>query len=121
MTMMNPMPAWNPWVYPEALGYPPPGLTDQPHGLVGYHVEATDGGIGKIDEVGDGFVVVDTGPWIFGTKVMLPFGVVNNIDTAARKVYVDRTKDEIKSAPEYAPDDRDDVDYRESIGKHYTR
>ena len=120
MTMMNPMPAWNPWVYPEALGYPPPGYDDaQQHGLVGYHVEAADGSIGKVDEVGDGFIVVDTGPWIFGSRVMLPHGVVTNIDTAARKVYVDRTKDEIRSAPEYAPEDRDSADYRESIGKHY--
>ena len=97
MTMMNPVPAWDPWVYPEALGWRP---TDSEHGLVGYHVEAVDGGIGKIDEVGDGFLVVDTGPWIFGTRVM---------------------KDEVRSAPEYAPELRDSADYRESLGKHYTR
>jgi len=120
--MMNPMPgAWNPWIYPEELGSPTPGTAGEPHGLVGYHVEAADGGIGKVDEVGDGFLVVDTGPWIFGTRVMIPNGVVNNIDTADRKVYVDRTKDEIRSAPEYAPAVRDSADYRESLGKHYTR
>jgi hypothetical protein len=119
MTMMNPLPAWDPWVYPEAMGRQPTDGGE--HGLVGYHVEATDGSIGKIDEVGDGFLVVDTGPWIFGTKVMLPNGVVNNIDTAERKVYVDRTKDEIRSAPEFAPELRDSADYRESLGKHYTR
>ena len=42
----------------------------------GYHVEALDGSIGKIDEatyeVGKSFVIVGTGPWIFGRKVMLP-------------------------------------------------
>jgi hypothetical protein len=119
MTMMNPLPAWDPWVYPEAMGWQPTDSGE--HGLAGYHVEATDGSIGKIDEVGDGFLVVDTGPWIFGTKVMLPNGVVDNIDTAERKVYVDRTKEEIRSAPEYAPELRDSVDYRESLGKHYAR
>ena len=35
--------------------------------LIGYSVEAVDGGIGKIDDasydVGAGYLVVDTGPW----------------------------------------------------------
>lgn len=43
---------------------------------VGYGVEALDGNIGKIDEASDetgaSYVVVDTGPWIFGKKVVLP-------------------------------------------------
>jgi hypothetical protein len=119
MTMMNPMPGWDPWVFPDALGYT--AAQSEEHGLAGYHVEAIDGSIGKIDEVGDGFVVVDTGPWIFGTKVMLPNGVINNIDTTDRKVYVDRTKEQIRTAPAYDAEERDSVDYRESLGKHYTR
>ena len=48
------------------------GTTD----LTGYEVEATDGGIGSVDEatndVGGSYIVVDTGPWIFGKKVLLP-------------------------------------------------
>ncbi|MBD0291736.1 MAG: PRC-barrel domain containing protein, partial [Thermoleophilia bacterium] len=44
--------------------------------VVGFSVEATDGGIGKVDEatydVGQSYLVVDTGPWIFGKKVLLP-------------------------------------------------
>ncbi len=38
--------------------------------LSGFKVEATDGDIGKVDEatneVGSSFIIVDTGPWIFG-------------------------------------------------------
>jgi hypothetical protein len=30
--------------------------------------------------------VVDTGPWIFGRKVLLPAGVVERIDTVEHKV-----------------------------------
>ena len=41
--------------------------------VTGFEVEATDGGIGKVDEatneVGSSYLVVDTGPWIFGKKV----------------------------------------------------
>jgi ribosomal 30S subunit maturation factor RimM len=58
--------------------------------LVGYRVEAADGHIGKIDEasteVGANYIVVDTGPWIFGSKVMLPAGVITSIDVEDRRV-----------------------------------
>jgi hypothetical protein len=47
--------------------------------------------------------VVDTGPWIFGKKVLLPAGTIENVDVQNRKVYVDRTKDEIKNAPRFDP------------------
>lgn len=73
--------------------------------LVGYSVEATDGSIGKIDEssveAGSAYVVVDTGPWIFGKKRMIPAGVVERIDDADKKVYVRLTKDQIKDAPDF--------------------
>jgi hypothetical protein len=93
--------------------------------LIGYGVEATDGGIGKIDEasdeVGASFFVVDTGPWIFGKKVMLPAGVVGQVDTAEEKVYVNRTKEQIKNAPEFEPDRYRDGQYRTELGGYYGR
>ena len=45
-------------------------------------------------------IVVDTGPWIFGRKVILPAGIIERIDWEDEKVYVDRSKDEIKASPE---------------------
>src|SRR5262245_7792458 len=93
--------------------------------LTGYEVEATDGKIGKVDEatndVGTSHVVVDTGPWIFGKKVMLPAGTIVRMDAAEQKVYLDRTKDEIKSAPEYDEQLRKDPDYHTQLGDHYGR
>ena len=50
------------------------------------------------------YIVVDTGPWIFGKKVMLPAGVIDRVDLDDENVYVDRTKDEIKDAPEFDED-----------------
>ncbi|GGQ74786.1 PRC-barrel domain-containing protein [Couchioplanes azureus] len=92
--------------------------------LAGYHVEATDGGIGKIDEatyeVGSAHLVVDTGPWIFGRKVLLPAGTVQRIDHDDRKVYVDRTKDQIKDSPEYDKETFGTPEYREQVGNYYT-
>jgi hypothetical protein len=91
--------------------------------LVGYGVESLDGSIGKVDEatndVGASYIVVDTGPWIFGKKVMLPAGVISNVDHDDEKIYVNRTKDEIKSAPEFDPDVYRDETYRGELGSYY--
>jgi hypothetical protein len=92
--------------------------------VTGYSIEATDGGIGKVDEatyeVGGSYLVVDTGPWIFGKKVLLPAGVVDRVDPESETVYVSRAKEEIKNAPEY-DEQRGfaDEDYRSRLGEHY--
>ena len=92
--------------------------------VTGYSVEATDGGIGKVDEAtresGSSYLIVDTGPWIFGKKVMFPAGVGIRVDDHDKKVYVDRTKDEIKNAPQYdAERGHQDRDYRDRLGEYY--
>jgi hypothetical protein len=91
--------------------------------LAGFEVEATDGGIGKVDEatneVGGSYIVVDTGPWIFGKKVLLPAGVIQNVDLDEQKVYVNRTKDEIKNSPEFDEAHYRDPAYRDRVGSYY--
>src|SRR5262249_31306681 len=91
--------------------------------VVGYGVEALDGSIGKIDDstydTGASYIVVDTGPWIFGRKVMLPAGVVGEVDRANETVFVNRTKDEIKSAPEFDGSQTADLAYRDRLGSYY--
>jgi hypothetical protein len=107
------------WTYrdPSALG------ADLTRGadVTGFGVEAIDGSIGKVDEatynVGESYLVVDTGPWIFGKKVMLPAGVVERIDLEGETVHVYRTKDEIKSSPEY--DKTAEAAYRAELGSYY--
>ena len=91
--------------------------------LSGFKVEAIDGSIGSIDESTYGtsrsYVVVDTGPWIFGKKVMLPAGVIRGIDEDEERVYVNRTKDEIKNAPEFDDAMVTDETYHSSVGAYY--
>jgi hypothetical protein len=103
------------WVYRE------PSLDAT--NLIGYTVEATDGKIGKIDEasneVSGSYVIVDTGPWIFGKKVMLPAGVIERVDHDSETVYANRSKDEIKNAPEYDADRQNDESYRGELGDYY--
>src|ERR671935_2744204 len=88
--------------------------------LTGFSVEALDGGIGKVDDatydVGESFIVVDTGPWIFGKKVMLPAGVVREVDLDTETVFVNRTKEQIKNAPEFDDSRFREPGYRQEIG-----
>ncbi|HEU0337147.1 MAG TPA: hypothetical protein VFR43_11365 [Gaiellaceae bacterium] len=91
--------------------------------IAGFGVEALDGSIGKVDEstyeVGASYIVVDTGPWIFGKKVMLPAGVVQRVDTAEEKIYVNRMKDQIKDSPEFDESLVRDTGYRSELGSYY--
>lgn len=109
------------WTYREAdvLGVD----TGRGVDMTGYSVEAADGGIGKVDEatydVGSSYVVVDTGPWIFGKKVLLPAGVIDRIDSADETVYVNRTKDQIKDSPEFDETTYRDSGYRTEVGSYY--
>ena len=93
--------------------------------ITGYDVEALDGSIGKVDdatlEADLGHIVVDTGPWIFGKKVMLPAGVITSVDHDNENVFVNRTKDEIKTAPEFDDSMRNDETYRTELGTYYGR
>lgn len=74
--------------------------------LIGFSVRATDGSIGKVDDAtvdrGSSEIVVDTGPWIFGRRVILPAGTVERIDWDGEEISVDLTKDQIKDSPELA-------------------
>jgi hypothetical protein len=107
------------WTYRETLGVD----ANKANIVSGYSVEALDGSIGKVDEAtfdaGSAFIVVDTGPWIFGKKVMLPAGVVKSVDHDDETIFVNRTKDEIKSAPEFDDSLMEDDDYRGQLGTYY--
>ena len=91
--------------------------------IAGFTVEAIDGKIGKVDEAtqeaGGSYVVVDTGPWIFGKKVLLPAGVIQDVDLDTETVFVNRMKDEIKSAPEFDEKQYRDQGYRNQVGEYY--
>ena len=99
------------------------GFTDATGDIVGYKVEAADGGIGKIDEAtydaGSSYVVVDTGPWIFGKKVILPAGIIERVDPDDETVFVDRTKDEIENAPPFGESTQPGEVYRTELGDYY--
>ncbi|GAA4884278.1 PRC-barrel domain containing protein [Kitasatospora terrestris] len=106
------------WEYRDTAGHR--AETD----LVGYHVEATDGPIGRIDKLSDAmgarYLVVDTGPWIFGKLVLLPACTVVRIDPDEHKVHVDRSKEDIKNGPELGVAAEPSREDRERHALYYT-
>ena len=115
MTYNSTITRWQPWTYRD-------------HGwvgtdLTGYRIDAIDGEIGKVDqatyEVNSSYLVVDTGPWIFGRKVMLPAGVVSGVDHANKRVFVERTREHIQNAPEFDETKLTDVKFRDELGTYY--
>lgn len=107
---------FDPWDYREGIDV---GGAD----LVGYQVRATDGNIGRVDswtyEVNFDHLVVDIGPWVFSHKVMVPAGTIHWIDHEERRVYLDRTKDQVRSAPDFDPRQHTSEAYREKIAAYY--
>src|SRR5687767_16003936 len=107
--------AWEPWTYRDQGWL----ATD----ITGYKLEALDGEIGKVDkatkEIGGSYLIADTGPWIFGRKVMLPAGVVSGVDHQNKHIFVERTKDQIKNAPDFDETMLADLSYRDHLGSYY--
>jgi len=96
-------PAIDPWNWPPDSGWSPQ------RNLIGYHVKATDGNVGKIDMATHAqdasYLVVDARRWIFGSTLVVPAGLVSVIDHSEQNVYLICTKELVKSAPPLKPVD----------------
>jgi hypothetical protein len=111
------------WMYRvEVLEVPEtPAIPD----IAGFEVLSSDGHkLGKVDEAtneaGRGWIVVDTGFWIFGKKRLIPAGAIESIDLDEREVRLALTKDAIKNAPDFDEVRRDQKDYRDEVGTYYS-
>lgn len=79
--------------------------------LYGYEILALDGEIGKVDdfffddkEWTIRYLVVDTGPWIFGRKVLISPVALGRPDWIGEKFPVNLTRDQVKDSPEIDTD-----------------
>lgn len=75
------------------------------HEVIGYHIEATDGDLGHIDDflVDDEswaivYAVVDTSNWWFGRKVVVDPTRIKDVNWSGRKVSVDISRQSLKKA-----------------------
>lgn len=131
---------WNPATFPEseadAMGTPideeraaievgDPHLrsTDE---VTGYRIHAKDHDIGHVEDfiVDDvdwhiRYLVIDTGHWFTGKKVLLSPPWIVQIDWAENRVTVDLPRDTIEQAPEYNGFSSIDRDYEGRLFRHY--
>ena len=69
--------------------------------MLGFHIEATDGGIGHVDDflVDENwmirYLVVDTSNWPGGKSVLISFADVDKIDSPEKRIFVKLTREEV--------------------------
>ena len=69
----------------------------------GFHIQATDGGIGHVDEflVDESwnvrYLVVDTSNWIGGKSVLVPSSAVEKVDSPHKKIFIKLTREQVKT------------------------
>ena len=93
-----------------------------------YHVEATDGAIGHVDDFlidDDGwrirYLVIDTRNWWPGKKVIVAPGWIREVNWAESKVFVGLTRATIKGCPEYDPSKPVTAEYAGRLHDYYGR
>src|SRR3954447_25128128 len=105
------------WTFSRALGCDAAELR-------GMSVEALDGSIGKVndvvEEMSGSYLMVDMGPWIFGRTVALPAGLVTSVDTSQESVFIDRTKDDVKDAPDHDPRSEEGAAAHDALTAYYS-
>jgi uncharacterized protein YrrD len=91
------------------------GHRDDPHlrstrEVTGYHLHATDGEIGHVEDfiVDDEdwtirFLVVDTRNWLPGKKVLLSPQWINRVEWADSSVYFNLTRESVENSSEFNP------------------
>ncbi|MFD8695429.1 hypothetical protein [Kitasatospora purpeofusca] len=59
-------------------------------------------------------------PWLIGKHVMLPAGTITRVDHDGETIHVNRSKEQIKDAPEYDSNvHQGDSGYREGLATYY--
>ena len=90
--------------------------------LMGYHIRATDGEIGHVDDVllDEGgrevrFLQVDTSNWIGGKSVIISTSAVERIDSARQEIRLGITRAAVSGAPSVEIADIDPNETRPAV------
>jgi uncharacterized protein YrrD len=94
----------------------------------GYHIHATDRNIGEVEDfiVDDStwsvrFLIIDTGNWFPGKKVLISPKWIRSVQWADSAIYVDISAEEVKNSPEYDPSRPVHDAYEDDLYNHYGR
>jgi hypothetical protein len=95
--------------------------------VTGYTIQATDGPVGQVDDfiLDDEpwvirYIVVDTGNWLPGKKVVVAPPWISRVDWKNSNVYANLSRESIKSAPDFE-DSTMDRAYEKELYQHYGR
>ena len=96
--------------------------------IIGYHIQASDGKIGHIDDfvVRDEdwmvrYLVADTRNWLPGRRVLVAPHWVKQIDWTQKLLWVDMPKSAIAQAPPYNPRAFRRTDYEQELAEVYSK
>ena len=94
----------------------------------GYHIQATDGEIGHVEDfiVDDDtwaiwYLIVDTQNWWPGKKVLISPKWIEGVSWPELKVFVNLARETIKQSPEYLEEFLPTRDYETRLHQHYDR
>ncbi len=94
--------------------------------VTGYHVHATDGNIGHVENFlvdseswGVRYLIVDTSNWWVGQHVLLAPYAVKDVDWPGHRIQLDVTRDKVKSSPSWNPANIIGGDFEKRLHSHY--
>jgi hypothetical protein len=96
--------------------------------VIGYRIQATDGEMGHVDDfiVEDDiwilrYLVVGTGNWLPGKRVLVSPGWSKEVTWAGRRVSLDLSKDAVQDSPEFDPSVPVNREYEVRLYDYYGR
>lgn len=96
--------------------------------VLGYHIQASDGEIGHIDDfiLDDTiwtirYLVVDTQNWLPGKKVLVSPAWVDTVEWTEKKIQIDLKRETIKNSPEFDPSQPVNHEYEIRLYDFYGR
>ncbi|WEK21584.1 MAG: PRC-barrel domain-containing protein [Candidatus Pedobacter colombiensis] len=94
----------------------------------GYHIHATDGKIGVVEDFifndqtwAINYLIADTGSWLPGKKVILSPEWIKEVKWEDGSIQVDIPVDAVRHSPEYDPTKPLEEAYREKLHNYYGR
>jgi hypothetical protein len=104
----------------------PEGQLRSVHEVIGYHIQASDGLIGHVEDffVEDriwrlNYIVVDTRNWLPGRKVIVSPHWASAVSWSERKVFFELSKAKIEKSPEYNPAEPPNREYEGLLYNYY--
>ncbi len=106
------------WQYRDSMAFAARGVD-----LTGFEVIGKDGPVGRVDRASNdvrvNYLVVDTDEQVSGRQLLLPAYAVERIDPAARRVHVDRSRQELRDAPDFVPEQRRRAGFEDALTGYY--